>query len=137
MLNMYVPTIEKPTEQHADWYKGFCTAFNLCQLSNYLLISYLNSYVQEVSYSMIKESSIYKKKCTTVQNSEDHADLIASLDIVDFLEKIIESFSEIHSDHKNKFLCMGLIVEGFHNQEISIDLNEIKDSTSAKSWNKL
>ena len=137
MLNMHIPTIESYSEIHADWYKGFSTAFNLCQLSNYLLLSYLTSYIETISRPIIEESDEYSRCIKKCKNEAERDDLLRSLDIVDMLQQIAADFAATHQKHKDILFFSGLEVNGYHDKNVNLNLNEIRESTTAKSWNQV
>jgi len=135
MLEIYIPTIEKATNEHADWYKNFTQAFNLCQLSNQLFISYIQSYVNDVTIDKHGNSNEYKAIRKTLKTQDKQLDFLFSLDIAEFLGQIVDNYMENVADqHAIGFQIMGLQVEGYHNKDLGINLDEIRDSTSEATW---
>lgn len=134
MLSMHIPTIESHSETHADWYLGYSTAFNLCQLSNNLLLSYLTSYIEGASRPVIEQMDEYSHKTKDCNTRYEKDDILYSMDILDFLSQIAESFASTAQKHNTMLLYRGLAIEGYHDENVRLDLNAIKESTSAKSW---
>lgn len=136
MLNMHIPTIENYSNQHADWYKGFSTAFNLSQLSNYLFLSYLTTQVSQNTH-ILQTLPEYKADLKKCNNSKDHDDLLHSMDILDMLNQIIAEFTSTGERHREHLFYQGLSIHGYHDKDVKIDLKEILNSTTEKSWNKV
>lgn len=135
MLHIYIPTIEKYNSSHADWYKSFWQSFNLCQLSNQLLISYIKSYVNDVTSDGIKNSADFKAASQKISSHSDFENLIYGLDIEIFLKQIICNGMESVADtHQNLFQVFGFSFDGYHNKNLGIDLDEIKESTISSNW---
>lgn len=136
MLNMQIPTIENYSEAHADWYRGFSTAFNLSQLSNNLLISYITTQAEQNS-QYFENTLEYSYGINLCRNGDDRTDLLHSLDIVDMLKLIVTDFAATHAKHKKILFLQGLSIEGYHDDDVRVNLNEILKSTTENSWNKL
>ena len=136
MLNMHIPTIENYSDEHEDWYKGFSTAFNLSQLSNYLLLSYLTTQVSQ-NTPTLKDQPEYRAGLKKCKNSNDHDDLLHSIDILDMLNQIIDEFTSTDKKHNEALFYQGLSIHGHHDKNVKIDLKEILNSTTEKSWNKI
>ncbi|WP_350297515.1 hypothetical protein [Pseudomonas putida] len=136
MLNMHIPTIENYSEAHADWYKGFSTAFNLSQLSNYLFLSYLTTQVSQ-NTPILKSQPEYRAGLKECQNSDDHEDLLNSIDIFDMLTQIAADFAATGQKHDDVLFYRGLSIQGYHDKDVKIDLNEILNSTTEKNWNRV
>lgn len=136
MLNMHIPTIENYSAEHADWYKGFSTAFNLSQLSNYLFLSYLTTQVSQNEHILENqmEYAIGIKDC---KNEEERDDLLNSIDILDMLNQIVADFASTDRKHNEMLFYRGLSIHGYHDKNVKIDLKEILNSTTEKSWNKV
>lgn len=136
MLNMQIPTIENYSDAHADWYRGFSTAFNLSQLSNNLLISYITTQAESNS-DYFENTGEYHYGINSCRNSDDRTDLLHSLDIINMLKLIVTDFAATHAKHKEILFFQGLSIEGYHDDDVRVDLNEILKSTTENSWNKL
>nr|WP_323169869.1 hypothetical protein [Pseudomonas bubulae] len=136
MLNMQIPTIENYSEAHADWYRGFSTAFNLSQLSNNLLISYITTQA-ELNSDYFENTSEYHYGINLCRNGDDRTDLLHSLDIINMLKLIVKDFAATNAKHQDILLFQGLSIEGYYDEDVKVDLNEILESTTEKSWNKL
>ncbi len=136
MLNMHIPTIENYSEEHAIWYRGFSTAFNLSQLSNYCLLSYLSTQVSQNEY-ILRRQKEYAEGLAFCRNEEDENDLLCSIDIIDMLNQICLEFAQTGEAHNRILLERGLHLEGYHDNNVKINLQEIRNSTTEKSWNKV
>jgi hypothetical protein len=136
MLNMHIPTIENYSDKHADWYKGFSTAFNLSQLSNYLFLSYLTTQVSQNTH-VLQSLPEYKAGLKQCNNGEDRDDLLHSMDILDMLNQIVADFTSTGERHREHLFYQGLSIHGYHDKDVKIDLKEILNSTTEKSWNKV
>lgn len=136
MLNMHIPTIENYSDAHADWYKGFSTAFNLSQLSNYLFLSYLTTQVSQ-NTPILKSQPDYSAGLKKCKNSDDHDDLLHSIDILDMLTQIAADFAATGQKHNDALFYRGLSIDGYHDKDVKIDLKEILSSTTEKNWNKV
>lgn len=136
MLNMHIPTIENYSSDHADWYRGFSTAFNLSQLSNYLFLSYLTTQVSQ-NTPILEEQPEYIAGVKKCRSSEDIDDLLHSIDILDMLNQIITDFASTGQKHNEILFYRGLSIHGYHDKNVKVDLKEILSSTTEKSWNKV
>ncbi len=136
MLNMYIPTIENHSKDHADWYRNFSTAFNLSQLSNYLLLSYITTQVEQ-NKKIIFMQNEYKLGSRECKTSEDRADLIESLDIIDMLNQITAEFSLTTQKHNQALFYRGIQIKGFHDENVKIDLHDILSSTTENNWSQV
>lgn len=137
MLSMHIPTIEGYSEAHADWYLGYSTAFNLCQLSNGLLLGYLTSYIEEFSRPIIEQVDEYQRKARSCSSNSERDDILYSMDILDFLGQIAENFASTAQRHGDVLLYGGLAIDGYHDKDVKLDLNAIKESTSADNWRQV
>lgn len=57
MIHVYEPSIEAPTDKSPDWYKNYHNIFNICHLTNVLLLSYMKSYIQRFEYDVFLEEN--------------------------------------------------------------------------------
>lgn len=106
----------------------------MCQLSNKLLLSYLTSYIETVSTKVIIETDEFRRAVSACKTETDIQNLIYNLDIEDFLKQIVENFGLLHHRHETALLQYGVMLKGFHNSDVDIDLDLVKASTSSEDW---
>jgi hypothetical protein len=125
MITIYCQTIETASDQHALWYSNFASAFLFCQLTNRLLLSYMENYVREVTQEEWLETEEFKGLAQEIPLRDKH-ELACDLDIEDFLQQIINDFPDAANRQKAFLMAMGLKLSGFHDDSTSINLITLK-----------
>lgn len=136
MLNIYCQTIEAATDKHAPWYSNFAPAFLFCQFTNRLLLSYMESYVSEVTAPQWEDTKDFKERIDTLSRIERMA-LACDLDIEYFLNQMISNLPMEASKQKKLLMCMGLEISGFHDETTQIDLAELKKKVPDVGWHQI
>lgn len=145
MLSAYTPTLKKPSEKSADWYKNFHNIFYLSQLTNLTLLSYMDSLIDRDKPEMMNElkDSLIKKKIMNYDEKNNTYSFAKesefnSIHVEDGLHDIVENVILNNDDKKRMLLrVMGIRLEGNENKEIDINLKELLDTTSSKNWYEL
>lgn len=143
MIHVYEPSIEAPTDKSPDWYKNYHNIFNICYLTNVLLLSYMKSYIQRFEYDvfleenkefLIKEGKLIEKdflgKVVTVVNDED----VFNLAVKSFLEEIIQNNVLRAGEIKNHYSVMGVNVGEYFQKNVNVNLNELLKSLPTDNW---
>ncbi|MDL5411502.1 hypothetical protein QSI25_05105 [Citrobacter amalonaticus] len=143
MIHVYEPSIEAPTDKSPDWYKNYHNIFNICHLTNVLLLSYMKSYIQRFEYDvfleenkefLIKEGKLIEKdffgKVVTVVNDED----VFNLAVKSFLEEIIQNNVLRAGEIKNHYSVMGVNVGEYFQKNVNVNLNELLKSLPTDNW---
>lgn len=143
MIHVYEPSIEAPTDKSPDWYKNYHNIFNICHLTNVLLLSYMKSYIQRLEYDvfleenkefLIKEGKLIEKdffgKVVTVVNDED----VFNLAVKSFLEEIIQNNVLRAGEIKNHYSVMGVNVGEYFQKNVNVNLNELLKSLPTDNW---
>lgn len=143
MIHVYEPSIEAPTDKSPDWYKNYHNIFNICHLTNVLLLSYMKSYIQRFEYDvfleenkefLIKEGKLIEKdffgKVVTVVNEED----VFSLAVKSFLEEIIQNNVLRAGEIKNHYSVMGVNVGEYFQKNVNVNLDELLKSLPTDNW---
>ncbi|MBF0410412.1 MAG: hypothetical protein HQM10_23905 [Candidatus Riflebacteria bacterium] len=145
MLAGYTPILRAPSEKSSEWYKEFHNIYYLSQLTNILLLSYVDSFIEIVSKQTIlkeKKEFLVKNKTISIDNNngidiltELKSDEIKSIDIENFLDQIIEKIFK--ENMQKSYVCltaMGLSLENDLNKDIRINIKDLLSTTSAKNW---
>ncbi|WP_130979939.1 hypothetical protein [Klebsiella pneumoniae] len=143
MIHVYEPSIEAPTDKSPDWYKNYHNIFNICHLTNVLLLSYMKSYIQRFEYDvfleenkqfLIKEGKLIEKdffgKVVTVVNEED----VFNLAVKSFLEEIIQNNVLRAGEIKNHYSVMGVNVGEYFQKNVNVNLDELLKSLPTDNW---
>lgn len=143
MIHVYEPSIEAPTDKSPDWYKNYHNIFNICHLTNVLLLSYMKSYIQRFEYDvfleenkefLIKEGKLIEKdflgKVVTVVNDED----VFNLAVKSFLEEIIQNNVIRAGEIKNHYSVMGVNVGEYFQKNVNVNLSELLKSLPTDNW---
>ncbi|EOI6407805.1 hypothetical protein ACMVCI_003436 [Yersinia enterocolitica] len=143
MIHVYEPSIEAPTDKSPEWYKNYHNIFNICHLTNVLLLSYMKSYIQRFEYDvfleenkefLIKEGKLIEKdffgKVVTVVNDED----VFNLAVKSFLEEIIQNNVLRAGEIKNHYSVMGVNVGEYFQKNVNVNLNELLKSLPTDNW---
>lgn len=143
MIHVYEPSIEAPTDKSPDWYKNYHNIFNICHLTNILLLSYMKSYIQRFEYDvfleenkefLIKEGKLIEKdffgKVVTVVNEED----VFNLAVKSFLEEIIQNNVLRAGEIKNHYSVMGVNVGEYFQKNVNVNLDELLKSLPTDNW---
>lgn len=143
MIHVYEPSIEAPTDKSPDWYKNYHNIFNICHLTNVLLLSYMKSYIQRFEYDvfleenkefLIKEGKLIEKdflgKVVTVVNDED----VFNLAVKSFLAEIIQNNVLRAGEIKNHYSIMGVNVGEYFQKNVNVNLNELLKSLPTDNW---
>lgn len=143
MIHVYEPSIEAPTDKSPDWYKNYHNIFNICYLTNVLLLLYMKSYIQRFEYDvfleenkefLIKEGKLIEKdflgKVVTVVNDED----VFNLAVKSFLEEIIQNNVLRAGEIKNHYSVMGVNVGEYFQKNVNVNLNELLKSLPTDNW---
>ncbi|ENU1173936.1 hypothetical protein ACFGUY_004423 [Enterobacter kobei] len=143
MIHVYEPSIEAPTDKSPDWYKNYHNIFNICHLTNVLLLSYMKSYIQRFEYDvfleenkefLIKEGKLIEKdffgKVVTVVNEED----VFNLAVKSFLEEIIQNNILRAGEIKNHYSVMGVNVGEYFQKNVNVNLDELLKSLPTDNW---
>lgn len=143
MIHVYEPSIEAPTDKSPDWYKNYHNIFNICHLTNVLLLSYMKSYIQRFEYDvflegnkefLIKEGKLIEKdyfgEKVTVVNDED----VFNLAVKSFLEEIIQNNVRRAGEIKNHYSVMGVNVGEYFQKNVNVNLNELLKSLPTDNW---
>lgn len=136
MLHLYCPTIENATSAHAKWYEKFRNAFILCQLSNKLLLTYIESYVENITKHDWIHSFEYREKIKE-NPAKSRSSAIYELDIEDVLNQIILDFSQLKPSAEKRLALMGLKISGFYDDFDVNDLSSLKKSISEEGWHDI
>lgn len=136
MLNIYCQTIEAATDRHAPWYSNFASAFLFCQLTNRLLLSYMESYVTEVTAPQWEKTKDFQEKIDALPRIGKRT-LACDLDIEKFLNLMISELPVEARKQKNLLMCMGLEISGFHDEATQIDLEELKKKVPDVGWHQI
>lgn len=148
MLTAYMPTLRKPFNNSTDWYKNFYNIYYLSQVTNLTLLSYMESFIELHKNSIIdiKHNEFLKRKIVSENKNKDISDWIIndekkfyeeikSFDIEQGLNEIFEQQISKRFDDLNSFIMpFGTKLNDDLNKEISINFNEIKETTNAKNW---
>lgn len=143
MIHVYEPSIEAPTDKSPDWYKNYHNIFNICHLTNVLLLSYMKSYIRRFEYDvfleenkefLIKEGKLIEKdflgQVVTVVNEED----VFNLAVKSFLEEIIQNNVIRAGEIKNNYSVMGVNVGEYFQKNVNVNLNELLKSLPTDNW---
>lgn len=143
MIHVYEPSIEAPTDKSPDWYKNYHNIFNICHLTNVLLLSYMKSYIQRFEYDvfleenkefLFKEGKLIEKdffgKVVTVVNEED----VFNLAVKSFLEEIIQNNVLRAGEIKNHYSVMGVNVGEYFQKNVNVNLDELLKSLPTDNW---
>jgi hypothetical protein len=142
MLSAYTPTLKKPTEYSADWYRNFHNIFYLSQVTNLTLLSYMDSLIHQDQGEIIKElkDSLIKEKIISFDEENNSYSIrkesaFKAIHIEDTLQQIVDNV--ILSNYKQKrmlLLGMGLDLDGDEDKEIHVNLDALLNTTSSKNW---
>jgi len=148
MLTAYMPTLRKPFNNSTDWYKNFYNIYYLSQVTNLTLLSYMESFIELHKNSIIdiKHDEFLKRKIISENKNKNISDWIIndekkfyeeikSFDIEQGLNEIFEQQISKRFDDINSFIMpFGTKLNDDLNKEISINFNEIKETTNAQNW---
>ena len=148
MLTAYMPTLRKPFNNSTDWYKNFYNIYYLSQVTNLTLLSYIESFIELHKNSIIdiKHDKFLKRKIISENKNKNISDWIIndekkfyeeikSFDIEQGLNEIFEQQISKRFDDINSFIMpFGTKLNDDLNKEISINFNEIKETTNAQNW---
>lgn len=142
MISAYSPVLKKSTSSSPDWYKNFHSVFYMSQLTNQVLLSYLESKIEDDKEDMIRTSRdelLDKKIIREVSESGiisvSKAEALKSIHIEHTIDQIIENIFE-NREQMIKILLsgMGLQQENSTKKDIDIDRDMLLKSTTSKNW---
>jgi len=142
MISAYSPVLKKSTSSSPDWYKHFHSVFYMSQLTNQVLLSYLESKIEDDKEDMVRvlgdgllDKKVIRKDSDTGKVIVSKAEALKSIHIEDTIDQIVEKvFEDREQMIEMCLLSMGLQQEDSTKKEIEIDRNALLNSTTAKNW---
>ncbi|MEQ9878551.1 hypothetical protein ABRP92_11225 [Pectobacterium aroidearum] len=143
MIHVYEPSIDAPTEQSPDWYRNYHNLFNICHLTNVLLLSYMESFIRTFEFDSIvdenKESLTKSGKLSEKRFldkiipivDDDH---IFNLAVKSFLQELVENNANQSSEIKERYSCMGINVGDYFKKNVNVNLDELLNSLPTNNW---
>ncbi len=142
MISAYSPVLKKSTSNSPDWYKHFHSVFYISQLTNQVLLSYLESKIEDDKEDMIRvlgdellDKKIIRKDSDSGMVIISKPETLKSMHIEDTIDQIVENVFENNEKMIEMYLlCMGLQLEDNTKKDIDIDRNTLLKSTTSKNW---
>ena len=140
MITSYLPTLNKPSHNSADWYIRFHQMYYLSQLTGLTLLSYMDSFIEMYSTAIIldvKRDELLKKKIITKDGRIflDKAEEFKAFDVEDFLAQIIETkFQDRFREMRDHMMIGGTVPDDYLDRDIEIDIKELLKKTNSNNW---
>lgn len=140
MISSYNPILKKSNSESPEWYKNFHTVLYLSQLTNQILLSYLDTQIENDKEYMIRDSSLFQRKIIKTDSETgmlviSKPEILKSIHIEDTIDQIIKNVFEGSEQRIDVLLnCMGLILEDGNRRDIAIDRDILLESTTSKNW---
>jgi len=142
MISAYSPILKKCTSSSPDWYKHFHSVFYMSQLTNQVLLSYLESKIEDDKEDKIRvlEVELLDKKVIRKYSESgaliiSKAETLKSIHIEDTIDQIIENVFENREQMIEECLLgAGLVQEDSSKKDIGIDRDILLKSTTSKNW---
>jgi len=142
MITGYLPLLKAPDDKSSDWYKEFHNLYYLSQLTNMLLLSYVDSFYELYSKEAIlneKHDYLVLNEIVTIGQDDTMVivdeDEVKSIEVEDFLEDIIENKFRAHAEMMSvHFAMIGLELEGSLDKKTEVNIKDLLKSTNAKNW---
>jgi len=142
MISAYTPILKKSTSKSPDWYKHFHSVFYMSQLTNQILLSYLESKIEDEKEDMIEvlggellAKKIIRKDSETGEIIVSKAETLKSIHIEDTIDQIVKNVFENREQMMEVCLfSMGLEKEDGSKKDIDIDRDMLLKSTTSKNW---
>ncbi|ACX87533.1 hypothetical protein H0255_03595 [Pectobacterium versatile] len=143
MIHVYEPSIDAPTEQSPNWYRNYHNLFNICHLTNVLLLSYMNSFIESFEFdriihenkeSVIKNGKLSEEEFSGKKNTTVDHDHIFNLAVKSFLQEIVEHNANQANEIKENYRDMGINVGDYFKKNVNINLDELLKSLPTNNW---
>lgn len=141
MINAHIPTLRKPASNSKDWYKKFHNSFYMSQLTNHLLLSYMNSFIELTKLNHASQETIEDFRSRGIIHKHEHFDIsfanrekIYAEDAKEGLQEIISSFKSKFREIEHVLMCQGVGIGGYMNREIDVNLDDLQNSVESDSW---
>ena len=145
MLTTYLPVLRAPTAMSLDWYKEFHNIYYLSQITNMVLLSYMDTFIELNSKAVIfdeKMDYLVKKGIVSATDEDGknvitilNEDAFRSIDIEDVVAQIInDRLKNAVNDMVMRLAAIGLEFNEVPHKEIAIDINKLRKSTDATNW---
>lgn len=142
MISAYSPVLKKSTSSSPDWYKHFHSVFYMSQLTNQVLLSYLESKIDDDKEDMIRvlgvellDKKVIRKDSESGKVIVSKAEALKSIHIEDTIDQIVKNVFENREQMIEMCLLgMGLEQEDSTKKDIDIDRNTLLQSTTSKNW---
>ncbi|MGR5062045.1 hypothetical protein [Photobacterium sp. DNB22_13_2] len=145
MISAYNPILRKVTSESPDWYRHFNSVFYMSQLTNQILLSYMETTIESDKSLMLSElDNELKAKKIIYEDSKSGSIIIPkeaelkSIHIEDVIEQIIENVFSNRGDFLQHCAHgMGLHITGNVQKEVEIDRQLLLDATTSRNWYEL
>ncbi len=141
MITSYLPTLNKPSHNSADWYIRFHQMYYLSQLTGLTLLSYMESFIEINSKDLIiviKREELLKKKIIKQHGERifiSKKEEFKSIDVEDFLSEIIQTrFKNRFNEMQDYMMLGGTVPDKSLDRDVDIDINKLLKTTNSKSW---
>lgn len=145
MISAYSPVLKNYSELSPEWYKKFHSIFYMSQLTNQLLLSYLERKIDDDKNDMVDcmlpeliDSKVVRNDPSTNSIIISKPDELKSLHIRDTIDLIVENVFKNNHDHIRACLAgMQLEVTGYESKDVNINPDSLLDLTASKNWFEL
>ncbi len=142
MISTYSPILRKYSSDSPDWYKDFHNVFYMSQLTNQVLLSYLESKINDDRDEMVAaiEPDLLQSKIIRIDNESgkiivSKPEELKSIHIEDVIDQIVEGFFNKRQETIELYLrAMHLKPENSIKKEILIERDVLLGSTTSKNW---